>query len=406
MPLIAEPRFDSASTRERRGGDHGLARRDPLQHLCPVVGGHAENHLTRRERAVGSAHKHQIALARREHSRSRHADDRRRRCVEAEGGVHPWLETEVCICQDDADAGRPGLGIEGRVDVGDPPRANLARERLELGRHLLAEPDCRQVQLKHLSLQPDDAEVGDLVERLPRHDPLPLEHRLLDHHPIHRRAQGDVLPDLAGALESLHLGRGDVPVEQAPAGGFQEVLGPAHRVRRSARHVVPKPLGENELLGGGYHHRRVDAEQGITAPHCLAGKVHVQPIHQPVDQRGDGLDPGLVVGHEPDRPDTARKRSQRRLREDDSDLLLVRRRQHDFARGVRHRGHPVRVPRGGRPRRGPAGQEVRPRTRGDQQEPEQAEPKPAPSSFARRCSEGGILSRHHAGPGWIARADH
>jgi hypothetical protein len=56
-------------------------------------------------------------------------------------------------------------------------------------------------------------------------------------------------------------------------------------------------MREQQLLLRRDDHRGVDAEQRLAGPDRLAGEVHEQLAHPPVDQRRDGLDPGLVVGH-------------------------------------------------------------------------------------------------------------
>ena len=75
-----------------------------------------------------------------------------------------------------------------------------------------------EVPLEHLALDPDPAQVRDLVRNVARHEPLPGKDGLLHHDPAVWRPEGHCALDLTGGLDSVDLVLRDTPVAQPPAG--------------------------------------------------------------------------------------------------------------------------------------------------------------------------------------------
>ena len=116
-----------------------------------------------------------------------------------------------------------------------PVRASPG-QRLEFRRHRLAHvaPPARSCSKTSPSSH-TRREIGDLVGDLPRHDPLAGEHRLLDHYPGGRRAEGDRPPHLPSAEHTLDYFLGNLPVLQSPPCRLQQPCGARDRVSRPAR---------------------------------------------------------------------------------------------------------------------------------------------------------------------------
>jgi hypothetical protein len=167
-----------------------------------------------------------------------------------------------------------------------------------------------------------------------------------------RRAQRERLPHGAAPLDGVDLALRDVPVGEPAPRGRDEVRGAAARLVARLPNVALQPAREEELLLRLHEHRRVDREQRLAGDHGLAGGVHHQALHPPVDLGRDGLHARLVEGDLADGADLLRERAYLRGRVRDADALRLGRRERHRLPGCRRRGAAVDV--ASRRRRGAA----------------------------------------------------
>ena len=114
--------------------------------------------------------------------------------------------------------------------------------------------------------------------------------------------EGQGSGSLAGGGQRGDLRFGDVPVTQPLAGGLEQRLGPAHRVR--VRPAFPQPLevihGGEVLLLGGDEFRAVDFEQHVALLHGLADVVDRRSLDPAFELGVDRNDLLVVVGEDAD----------------------------------------------------------------------------------------------------------
>ena len=240
--------------------------------------------VARLERAVGAPDEDEIAAPGREDGRARDVEHRQitdRR--DPHRRVHPRLQFAVRIVQGDPQAHRAGLGAHGGLQEHHATPPCGARACFELDLHCLSDPHQRKVPLEHLALHPHHREIGDAVEWIAGHDPLPLEDDLLGDHAGVGCADQERTRDLTGPLNAFHLGLRHVPVEQSLASGLQHLLCAASLGLVGGGHVAHELGGEHEFLLGTREHRRIGREQGLSGAHLHSGEIHLEPVHPAVE---------------------------------------------------------------------------------------------------------------------------
>src|SRR5690606_6335412 len=174
-------------------------------HLIGRAG--AEYHLAGLEHASRVAYEDDIASACDHHGRARHRDhvsanDR----VNENGGKHPRLEHEPGVWHRQADPVGAAHGVNRWIDEGHPTHQVFPGPGgdFDVHRHTLA--DQWQILLEDFPLDPDLREIGDAIEALTGHYPLPLSDLLFQDDPADRCDEGEGLGHLPARRECSNLG--------------------------------------------------------------------------------------------------------------------------------------------------------------------------------------------------------
>ncbi len=172
------------------------------------------------------------------------------------------------------------------------------------------EPHRGKIPLVHFAVEPHDAQVGNAIHRLPGHEALSGKHGLLDDHAVHRGSERHRFADLARFLDLTDLVRRDLPVQESAPGGLEQIIGALDGLRGAGGQIAIEPSGEEQLLLGGNHHRRIQVEQRLSHTDRLPGEIDMQLVDPAIHAGGDRLEHGLVVCHDAHRPHDAVQRSE------------------------------------------------------------------------------------------------
>ena len=210
------------------------------------------------------------------------------------------------------------------MDVDHPRRPRFRGVVRQRDARLLPDPDEGELVLVHVRVDPDRGEIGDLVDRHSRLDPVPLEGHLLDHDARDRRLDRLIERPLPALLERTDLLVGEVPEPEALAAGAEKRPRAVERLRDVARAKPADGLAREEIL----LLRRdqlgaVDREQRVAFADRLARVVgeHVADVAVHLERHFGELP--LVVVEASARPDDLLDGTARDVPVRDADRLLL-----------------------------------------------------------------------------------